>query len=510
MKTAVFYTLLLLFCLNANAQGPQKQMFTRMSQLGKSFTKISMAKTNDAIALGIDSARAQLNDIETIYEEQSFVGLDFTFYRLNELIAVLDSISRTDFTNLSVEEKTELNLVFRKLDSAGRFLIAFDTLKLKNKPIVSELVTRPLSESDKLASSEVNVNVQSTQVINISCCDLDGDMNPFDDDGGILGGLISAGRKLFKKLRKMTPKELETWSVKLLGQGLKTSGQAMQIFDEEFVRPVTSISGETIALLQTLTERKDKFISKVANELSKKTGSNLPKELEKQYKKFFNANESAFHDGLRITHKTMGVASGLLTVLGTNMELFGKYLLLANNGFPGELSVKAQDLDNSMAIAKLDKDLLNELLQQIIKYKYTNESQALSLLAGCESAKLVFDDARNTFMLEVTDIKARASHPYSERVFNSFSFNGAVSGSFTVKKLKIQLIPEIIPGPVPTLKFSGRIIYLDVKNLLPKLDQTLAWWLQKEEVEKLSFTFELNTLVESTVKLRGAQPDSIT
>ncbi|QXU43619.1 hypothetical protein [Pedobacter sp. D749] len=119
-------------------------------------------------------------------------------------------------------------------------------------------------------------------------------------------------------------------------------------------------------------------------------------------------------------------------------------------------------------------------------------------IASVKSGTLKFDPETNTLIIELNDAKIRHNQP---------SLGMRVSATINVKKLRSQiLIADNGDGSI-TLKL--KLVYLDVDNLLPKLDETLCYYLQDAIVSKFSQTFKLSDLIKSKAKVAKSDLTSL-
>lgn len=497
MRTIVL-SLIILSCQTCLAQTPTSQIISQINQIGNGFSRIAGEPTDTvAIKESIISINQHLEEAQRICEGYAIGGMDLFFSQIKnatELIKLL-----TNLYNPTEKEKDQARLLLKDLAKFGAQLNSINTLDIlppENSAliVIDSVFSQPLSNSE--SDTVVVAKNVSQMAVDVDCC-------------GFIEEWIESGSDwIGEQISNMTPDELENWATQTLGQGLLKVGEAVYLLNEQGQR-LTTISVKTINFFKQLEDNKNDFIKKTANALSLATGTKLPTVLERQYARYFNAHDKIILQSFDITCKAMNMTHNAIKEGSLFLQTLGKYLLLASKGFPEKVFVKEQSLANSKAIVQIDRMALRRVIKYIAKDNYSSNQPGLSLLAMFNGVDIQFDDKTNTFIAILNNANLRASHPYNMKLFGANIINEELSGTITIKSVKIQLIPELINADIPTIRFTGRIISLDIKDLMPKLDQMVAWVVQKELISKLAFNLEVGDIVKTDLKIRGASPDSI-
>lgn len=454
----------------------------------------------------ISKVNEDFETLDSLYDER-FVERDESITRITEVIYVLNNIyllHELDVLTDSVEEET--TAFMSSLNELGEILQGIGSRNSSGTALINSTNTlteintaAPGQEQD--AEKEVVSAMMNFGIIEDIWNGATGAI------GSVFGGVVKYGEKLFKKLGG-NPAKLEEWGKKIVGQKIVIASKVLKIFNEEGTAIVTEVSGKWMGLMDAIVNQNNKTLNKLADQIDAATNTDFTGKLAKEYNEYFKKAQQPIQESYRYSMKALQLTSDIGHETLDVLEKFGKYLLLSSKGFPGLITLKENSLAQSGAMLQISESVIQKALARLIKDAYKS-NKGINILARFKSAKINMDDKTNTYILELTDGKVRASHSFMFNVlFDDFSDH--LSGTVGIKKVRLQLVPSIGPEKKLTIHFKPRMVYLDIPDLMPALDQTLAWYLQKEQLNKFDLGFEVGNLLDQDFDIPGGDPAAIT
>lgn len=314
-------------------------------------------------------------------------------------------------------------------------------------------------------------------------------------------GLTKAVQKVLDETGKIIPEEAKVLTTKLFGEAAKVNGQLIQIYSDNNTL-ISDLSLEAVNLYQDIAEPIDANLIKIKNASLSTIGVTLPPDIDKAMSDYIKLNSNGITELEKLYIKSTNIQNDILDATAQALDDFGRYLLLTTNGFPA--TVKMPELKKQAAIASINinSTLLPKIVDQLLQNDipitknptYVKPFQVVSVKSGT----LKFDAETNTLMIELNNAKIRHNQP---------SLGMRVSATINVKKLRAQILMADNNDGSITLKL--KLVYLDVDNLLPKLDQTLCYYLQDAVVSKFSQTLKLSDIIKSKAKVAKSDVTSL-
>lgn len=314
--------------------------------------------------------------------------------------------------------------------------------------------------------------------------------NPFEP-------ITDAVQKTIDGTGKLIPEEVKKVSTKLFGESAKLSGDLIDIYRDN-QNKITSLTLQGLDLYQQISDPVTENVLKLKSGTLNAVGVTLPKEIDKALDDYISLNKNGFNELYSLYNKTLEIEEQILDGTSTGLKEFGKYLLLTTNGFPKMATATPLNKQFGIATLNVDPNLLQSILDQLIKNEYRTASdhskpfQVISISSGT----LKFDNKTNSFILELNDSKIRHNQP------TGFS---RISATLNIKKLKLQILPS--DNQNGSITFKTKLYYLDVEDLLPKLDEMLCWIFEENITSKISATFKVSELINSKLKIEKSNID---
>ncbi|CAH0279806.1 hypothetical protein SRABI27_03741 [Pedobacter sp. Bi27] len=306
-------------------------------------------------------------------------------------------------------------------------------------------------------------------------------------------GLTKGVQKVLDETGKIIPEEAKVLTTKLFGEAAKVNGQLIQIYSDNNSL-ISDISLEAVNLYQEIAEPIDENLIKIKNASLSTIGVTLPPNIDKAMSDYISLNSNGIAELERLYVKSTNIQNDILDGTAKSLDDFSKYLLLTTNGFPAK--TKMPQLTKQAAIASLNINatllpkIVDRLLQNDIPITKNATYEKPFQIVSVKSGSLKFDPETNTLLIELNDAKIRHNQP---------SAGMRVSATISIKKLRSQVL--MADNGDGTISLKLKLIYLDVDNLLPKLDETLCYYLQDAVVSKFSQTFKLSDLIRSKAKV---------
>lgn len=290
---------------------------------------------------------------------------------------------------------------------------------------------------------------------------------------------------------KLIPEEVKKVSTKLFGESAKLSGDVIDIYRTNQSK-ISSLTLKGLDLYQQISEPISENVIKLKDGTLNAFGAKLPDEIDNALDGYINLNKDGFNEVYNLYKKTLEIEDQVLEGGSTGLKEFGKYLLLTTNGYPTIVNCVPLNKQSGISTLNINPNMLQIVLDQLLKDEYKtgdNHSKPFQVIS-VSSGILKFDNKTNSIILELNDAKIRHNQP------TGFS---RISATLNVRKLKLQILPR--DNQDGSITFKTKLYYLDVEDLLPKLDEMLCWIFEENITSKISKTFNVSELINSKLKI---------
>lgn len=298
---------------------------------------------------------------------------------------------------------------------------------------------------------------------------------------------------------KLIPEEVKKTTTKLFGESAKLSGGLIDIYRTN-QNKISSLTLQGLDLYQQIYNPISENVIKLKDGTFNAIGVKLPDEIDKALDAYINQNKDGFNEVYNLYKKTLEIEDQVLDGSSTSLKEFGKYLLLTTNGYPTMNNCVPLLKQSGISTLNINPNILQAVLDQLIKDKFStgdDHSKPFQVIS-VSSGTLKFDDNTNSIILELNDAKIRHNQP------TGFS---RISATLNIRKLKLQILPK--DNQDGSITFKTKLYYLDVEDLLPKLDEMLCWIFEENITSKISMTFNASELINSKLKISKSNIGSL-
>ncbi|MEE1944013.1 hypothetical protein VRU48_02765 [Pedobacter sp. KR3-3] len=298
---------------------------------------------------------------------------------------------------------------------------------------------------------------------------------------------------------KLIPEKVQKLATQLVGESAKLSGDVINIYRVNN-QVISQLTLNGLDLYKDISEPVTEQLIKLKDGTLNAVGVTLPTDIDKVLNEYISQNQTGFEQLYKLYSKSLEIEDKLLDGSAQSLKEFGKYLLLSTNGFPGMKKGMPLPKLQGLTTLSMNPRLLQIMLDQLLKdaYRTGNDHSKPFQVIAVSSGSLRYDDQHSAFVLELNDAKIRHNQP------TGFA---RLSATLNIKKLRLQVIPVSMANGALTVK--TRLCYLDVEDLLPKLDEMLCWVFEDNVMSKISKTFMVSELLNTEAKIEKSNIDHL-